>query len=354
MPDRSRTSGYSFCLITDGRRPEVLRDEVESIQALGLEHCEIIVVGNVPPDPGADVITIHAPELAFAGRLGAMRNRACVRARYDHLIVADDDMFFHPSFGAGLRNAGSNYDVLCVRLLNPDGTRFWDWATIGGPRGHMLLDYDDMDDHVYVTGGLAIMRASVHDQVPWDDAKGFYQGEDVEWSSRLHQAGARIRFTDQATVTHRDARYTQHGRVIQFRQDLSTAERLSPGVVGVGFFRPLDPGFRWMSGEGMLRADAQSSPGQALQFSVSSAALGLLDAPLTVTIAVNGAEPEVLVFNGRNTFTASLPLATNEPTVVVLRSDRGVPGTTVGVSDERPVSVLLHDVCVVRSDATTA
>jgi len=354
MHQRSRAAGFSFCIITDGRRPGLLQEEIESIKALALEPSEIIVAGSVPPGLTDDVIIIDAPELAFAGRLGAMRNRACARAQFDRLIVADDDMYFHPSFAAGVHAAGDAHDVLCVRLLNPDGTRFWDWATIGGPRGHRLLDYAETDDHVYITGGLAIMRAHVHDRVPWDEARGFYQGEDVEWSARVRAAGFTIGFNAQATVTHRDARYTQHGHVMHFRQDLSLAERVAHGVEGTGFYRPLDAGFRWMSVEGTLRAEAQRTSGRQLQFSVSSAALGLLDAPLHISVAVNGTHAGEFVFNGAETFRAALPLASDQATVIALRSDRGVPGTEVGVSDDRPVSILLHDVTVIADDHATA
>ena len=226
----SRLTGVSFCLITDGRRPHRLRDELASIRALAISPIEIIVAGNAPPDLGDDVIVIDRPDLAFAGRLGAMRNAACSAATFDTLVVADDDMHFHPEFAEVLNDAGE-WDVLCVRLLNPDGTRYWDWATVGGPRGHMLLDYDDTDDFVYVTGGLAIMRASVHAAVPWDGARGFYQGEDVEWSARLRAAGMRIRFDVRGKVTHQDSRYTQDDRVIRFHQDRIALGLLSSRVV---------------------------------------------------------------------------------------------------------------------------
>ena len=58
-----------------------------------------------------------------------MRNRLAEKARYDHLVVADDDLLFQPDFYQGLRQFGEDYEVLCVRLLNADGTRYWDWAT---------------------------------------------------------------------------------------------------------------------------------------------------------------------------------------------------------------------------------
>jgi Glycosyltransferase like family 2 len=344
MPDRLRHAGYSFCIITDGRRPEMLREQIDSIRAQSLEAYEIIVAGNVPPSLADTVVVVEAADLAFAGRLGAMRNRACAAAQYDRLIVADDDMFFHPHFGEALQAAGADYDVLCVRLLNPDGTRFWDWATIGGPRGHRLLAYDEVDDFVYVTGGLAIMRATVHDRVPWDEARGFYQGEDVEWSARVRAAGCRIRFTPEAVVTHRDPRYTQHGHVMRFRQDLTLFERLAHGVDGAGFYRPQDAGFRWMSVEGTLRVDALATTGRTLHFALTSAALELSQQAVTVTVAIDGVDAGAFVFNGPETLSADLPLAPGLPTTITLRSDRSVSGTLVGLTDTREVSVLLHDV----------
>jgi hypothetical protein len=322
----------------------MLREQIESIRAQSLETFEIIVAGNVPSGLVEPITVVEAADLAFAGRLGAMRNRACAAAQYDHLIVADDDMYFHPDFGRAIQAAGADYDVLCVRLLNPDGTRFWDWATIGGPRGHRLLAYDEVDDFVYVTGGLAIMRAAVHDLVPWDEARGFYQGEDVEWSARVRAAGCRIRFTPDAVVTHRDARYTQHGQVMHFRQDLALFERLAHGVEGAGFYRPQDPGFRWMSPEGTLRTEALATTGRTLHFSLSSAALELLQQSLTVTVAINGVDAGAFEFSGPETFSADLPLTPGQPTTITLRSDRSVSGTSVGLTDDRPVSVLLHDV----------
>ena len=52
-------------------------------------------------------------------------------------------MIFHADFANGLRHLvahTADVDVLCVRLLNPDGTRYWDWATFGGPRGQQRAE----------------------------------------------------------------------------------------------------------------------------------------------------------------------------------------------------------------------
>ncbi|CAK0769444.1 alpha-1, 2-mannosyltransferase/rhamnosyltransferase [Gammaproteobacteria bacterium] len=207
--------GYSFCIITNGKRPHELNQEIDSILALGIQNSEILVGGEAPAEfsrPGIRVLDIS--DAARNGRLGEMRNVLCRAAQYNHLIVADDDLLFHQDFYEGLQAFGDNYDVLCVRLLNPDGTRFWDWATHGGPSGHRLLRYDEVDPHVYVTGGLCVMKANVFKQVQWDDGRGFYQGEDLDFSSRLTIAGFRIQLCPNSTVTHNDNNYTQSGDIV--------------------------------------------------------------------------------------------------------------------------------------------
>ena len=221
----AQTPGYSFCIITNGKRPEKLEREIDSIFALNIPDFEILVGGEPPADFSRHgVRVLNASDAARNGRLGEMRNVLCRQARFEHLIVADDDMIFHPDFYTGLLAYGKDFDVLCVRLLNPDGTRHWDWATVGGPTGHHLLPYDAVDPHVYVTGGLCVMKAAVFKQVQWDEGRGFYQGEDVDFSSRLKKAGMRIQFCSGSTVTHDDPAYSQVGHVIVRRTIVENAK----------------------------------------------------------------------------------------------------------------------------------
>lgn len=207
-PSKERLTGWSFLIITNGKRPAKLLREIESIRALGIPAFEILVGGEPPADLPEGVGTAPAVDAARNGRLGEMRNVLTAAAKYDHLVVVDDDFVFHADFHAGLQRFGDDWEVLAVRILNPDGTRFWDWATHGGPRGHVLLDYNEDDDHVYVTGGLILLKAHVADRVKWDDGRGFYQGEDVDFAARLRAAGFRPKFNRHSTTTHDDGRYT--------------------------------------------------------------------------------------------------------------------------------------------------
>ena len=206
---RQREPGWSFLIITNGKRPRKLAREIESIRALKIPQFEILVGGEPPSHMPEGVGTVLAVDAARNGRLGEMRNALTAAARYDHLVVVDDDFLFHEDFYTGLQRYGDDWEALSVRILNPDGTRFWDWATHGGPRGHVLLDYDESDDHVYITGGLVLLKAEVADRVKWDDGRGFYQGEDLDFSARLRSAGIRPIFNRYSTTTHDDGRYTE-------------------------------------------------------------------------------------------------------------------------------------------------
>jgi len=205
----------SFCIITDGREPAKTSREIQSINALHIPFYEILLGGNIPDENmvwGIKSVDMH--EHARAGRLGAMRNALCRRAAGDILVVADDDMVFHSDFYQGVLWHQGKFDVLACRILNPDGTRFWDWATYKGPNGHALLDYDKTDyENMYVSGGLITMKRYVFDECQWDENLGFYQNEDIDFSEKLKARCLRFIFNPFSTVTH-DAPYTQVGKSV--------------------------------------------------------------------------------------------------------------------------------------------
>lgn len=208
-------AGWSFCVVTDGRRPHKLRREIRSIRRLRIPVCEILVAGSPPAHlDGVTAIVMH--EAASQGRLGAMRTALAQRARYERLVVCDDDLIFRPDFRAGVERHGDDFDALAVRVLNPDGTRYWDRCTLGGERGHRLLDYDESgDEGVYVSGAVSVLRRRVALEVGWNPRLRFYEAEDVDFSRRLVAAGHRIEFCREASVLHDDVRYGQEGLVVR-------------------------------------------------------------------------------------------------------------------------------------------
>jgi glycosyltransferase involved in cell wall biosynthesis len=213
----------SFCIITDGKEPKKLDELIDSIRAMEIPVHEIIVVGNPPEDLWAADLCISVPELAEQGRLGAMRNRACREASGAVLIVCDDDMLFREDF---YQNLGDFDDVLCGNIRNPDGTRFWGWCSSVDGKSK-LEDFSTLDDGTfYMTGGLCIMKREVFDKIQWDEDLGFYEGEDLDFSRRLHEAGYTLKLNPQCLVTHQ-ARYTQRGKGVFARDAVVAALKVA-------------------------------------------------------------------------------------------------------------------------------
>jgi hypothetical protein len=204
---------YSFCIITDSQEPEKTIREIESIRAQNIPDYEILLAGDVSESLSKIVtLTLLMPDDAHAGRLGAMRNAVVKQARGEIVIVLDDDLYLHPGFYAGLMEYGDNWDVLSCRILNPDGSRYWDWK-ISKMGYNRLIPYDSTDPDISLTGGLLIARAWVFGRVTWDAERGFYQAEDVDFTNKLKDAGIRIAFNPYSTVTH-DAAYMQIGEFV--------------------------------------------------------------------------------------------------------------------------------------------
>ena len=239
----------SFCIITNGAKPDHLRALIASIHDLNIQDFEILVAGR-PPEGLTQITTIQLPQAADNGQLGAMRNACCQVAKNELLVVSDDDMRFEKNFYEGICTFGPNFDVLCCKLLNTDGSRFFDWAVIGGPTGQHLIAYDETSPYLYVTGGLAILKPSVYAKVQWDPTRGFYNQEDVDFSTRLKSAGFKISFNPHSTVAHVDDNYTQIDKLVM-RADycIDRANVLIPGV-----------GYRegFLKGEGNLLVVEQS------------------------------------------------------------------------------------------------
>lgn len=205
----------SYCIITDGKEPAKLDAEIESIHALKQPPYEIIIAGN--PNVGSNVdVIVPMPATARQGRLGALRNAAVSCASNPVIVVIDDDMLFAPDWYQGFESFAGEWDVMSCRILNPDGSRYWDWKAHAGGK-NWLLDYNEQSDFQSLTGGLTIMKHHVWERVQWNDDLGFNQAEDVDFTDRLKAAGMKIVFNPAATITH-DAPYTQKG-VGVFKKD---------------------------------------------------------------------------------------------------------------------------------------
>jgi GT2 family glycosyltransferase len=185
----------SFCVITQGNRPDKLNALIQSVKGRG----EITIVVDALDE----------------GFLGALRNRACKASNGDILVVCDDDIVFDDGFCDAVLGFGE-FDVMCARLLNPDGSRYWDWREYP----NKMLDYNVTDTgNICPPGALVVLKREVFENVQWDETIGFYQPpyEDVDFAARLHAAGYSCKMNVNAKALHDDDRYYQDGDVVVMR-----------------------------------------------------------------------------------------------------------------------------------------
>lgn len=223
----------SFCIISGGYRPHKLQTLIDSIKSQKWPAYEVIVAGKMEGVPQG-VRYIPMAEEAMKAETSKMRNAAMLTAQHELIVMSDDDLVLDQNFLEAIHRFERDFDILCVKMRNPDGSRCWDWATIGGPTGHRLMAYDERDDHVYVSSGIFVIKKRALSLGLFNEERGFYGGEDVEFSQRLKSRGAIIEFCGEAGAVHDDSRYTQIDDYTRRIFNAHEWEQLSEGVAARG------------------------------------------------------------------------------------------------------------------------
>jgi glycosyltransferase involved in cell wall biosynthesis len=211
-------NGISFCIPTNGKRKEKTLLTISSM--LKQEGCpfEIIICGDVENFRDIkNVVLVDKKEEAHSRMVAALRNRAAETAQYENIVFCDDDIILDSQW---LHNTleyskTHGWDILGNRVFSPDGTRYWDRATLSP---HVLVDYDfpPYSRNIYQSSAYFMVRKHVFDKVQWDETKLVYADkiegkipEDVQYSHDLLSSGFNFSFNETALVWHNDDSYTE-------------------------------------------------------------------------------------------------------------------------------------------------
>jgi len=239
----------SFIIITGGKKPDHVKRLLASIKKQGIKNCESIVVGdtgNLPIDlfslglssPRSNVIkTIEKKQAAQKGELGVMRNAGCRQARFDNIVILDDDLLLTHEWYSNLLKFKEEYDILTCQVRVPDGGRYWDHACYQSPKhGHITLEADQQDDYLYMSGGCSwLMKKHVFEKIQYDSSeiynmsnlKDYSEGkhnEDTYFAQRCRHSGFKIKHNHKSVAFHDDPTYTNLGRYARRRENGRTQE----------------------------------------------------------------------------------------------------------------------------------
>jgi len=242
----------SFVIISNGKKIDKTNIVLKSIVYQNIPRYEIILCGDynineIPPAAKTNLTYAKNKPAAEAGFLGEMRNTGCKRAKYENVVILDDDMTLSTSWYKNLLKYREEFDILTSKVILPDGTRFWDHACYCPPdapsppcHGHIILEAHESDEHMYMSGGQAwMMKSRVCKQIKWDtemstgyranmkNLEEYAQGkhnEDTDFSKKCRAAGFEIKHAHDLLAYHNDARYTCVGRICRMREEDRTHE----------------------------------------------------------------------------------------------------------------------------------
>jgi len=227
-PEPEEVSGVSFCIITNGERPEKIELELDSIHETmsntDMDY-EIIVSGDTSDLELHNIKEVEKPELANTGKVAALRNEAAKRANYDAIVFGDDDLVYPEEWASRLKRYSeeNGWNVLGNKVLLPDKGRYWDKATY---KPHKMINYDEYRENQYQCSCHFVVRKEVFDKHKWDSSIKFYAeneggevNEDVEYSQRLQENGYHILFDKENLVWHNDKSYIDIGELCVDRSE---------------------------------------------------------------------------------------------------------------------------------------
>ena len=171
--------GFSFGIITNGKRNEKLARLIETIhrQNIEPEMYEILIAGCVDEIPSnTGIRKFHMDKAASEGRLGAMRNVISAEATFNKFVCLDDDFLLHPNWADAVNEIHGDFDVATGIIVNPDLSRYCDWVNFV-ENATFLRSYNEMFDRCqYVTGGYGIYKDCIFREHSWNDGPRILSG----------------------------------------------------------------------------------------------------------------------------------------------------------------------------------
>jgi len=202
-------------IIASRNRPQLLRDAIESILNGNELPKELVIIdqSDIPNPLFAAIKTDHACEIRYQWSqsvgLSLARNLAIRLARYEYLVITDDDVFVAPNWLSGLIRALVDEGTDCVvsgRVLIAEMSDGGFAPSLNTEEEPAVYQGRIWKDALW-TGNMAMHRSVVGTIGFFDERLGpgssFPGAEDNDYGFRLLEAGYKIKYVPEAIVYHR-------------------------------------------------------------------------------------------------------------------------------------------------------
>lgn len=194
--------GWSFCIVSDGRKDARIKNIIEQITKFKIPKFEILICGPEPTFIYDDnIVKVYNDKELYTDirvPITKKKNKLIQNAKFNNLVIMHDRISFPETWYLTMERYGNCFDVLTNKILDEGSKRFrvQDWVT--NERGFYdfqnlkagMLPYDMWNPSVYIDGGFLIAKTQVLKAVGgYNESLHWGEAEDVDLSLRLYQAG---------------------------------------------------------------------------------------------------------------------------------------------------------------------
>lgn len=208
---------WSFGIVSDGRKNDRVINIINQITAFNIPQYEILICGPTPEIPlQKEVIILDDKDLYFDLRIpiSQKKNRIIDTAKYNNLMILHDRISFSKNWYEKFCRFGNYFDQICCSIFDEDtqSIHINDWVSNFSDNNQFRiskvtkLKHDEWNKHVYVDGGVMVIKKHVIINNKLNPNLHWGEMEDVNLSEKLYIDGNLINFYGEAkllTQTHR-------------------------------------------------------------------------------------------------------------------------------------------------------
>lgn len=192
---------FDFGIITDGKRNSNVVQFIESIEKANIGHdfkTRVFVCGPLDLLPDLHHEKIEVTEIDgetrfdHKGWITRKKNLILQKSTAENILIAHDRYALPEDFFDRMIEYGADFGVIVPSQRTTKGQRFPDWVTLSSQWSwtpSYLMQGHEFNENMYVNGGLVLAKRHLLLEHPWNELLFWSQGEDVEQSRRMQQAG---------------------------------------------------------------------------------------------------------------------------------------------------------------------
>ncbi len=208
---------WTFAILTNGKKDESVLQFLKSVRKYGMEH-EIIVSGpkkEIYDDYQVTYLDMTKFRDGEYAEISKKKNEIAKLASNANLMIVHDRYVINDDFFKGFEKYGYDFDFLTVKQYDGE-SEFPSYCSLRPPLmtwkpSVMLNDYNNMNDFIYLNGGLLIFKTHTLKELKFNDLLFWNEMEDVEISRHFSENGVmpRINFFSTAGVIEQKKEYKE-------------------------------------------------------------------------------------------------------------------------------------------------